>query len=319
MVTHDRLGGDDSDAATCAAHQAPVVLSAFDHLVVAVRDLAAASETYRRLGFDVRPGGRNPGQGTYNSIIRFGIDYIELLSIEDETLARDRAPGGQELRAYLAARAGGAAAWVAQSDDIVADTQRALDAGFQDIGMPLAMRRARPDGTEFAWQLLIPRGQAFRRPWPLIIQWDTSDAQRLAWEPTGRHDNGVLGVRSLSLVVPSVDEARAVYETRLRVPLGPSESVDELGAAVLRSRIGDLDVSLLAPLGAGPIADELASQGPGPYELGLAVADLDRTTGILRDHGIGLVEDLDGSVVIDPDEACGVRLRLRADTAAATP
>ncbi len=165
------------------------MLTAFDHLVVAVRDLATASDAYRRLGFDVRPGGRNPGSGTYNAIIRFGIDYIELLSIEDEALARDRAPSGQALRAYLASRVGGAAAWVAQSDDISGDATRAERAGFRDIGQPIPMRRARPDGSEFAWQLLIPRGLAFRQAWPLLIQWATSDAERLREEPAGRHDN----------------------------------------------------------------------------------------------------------------------------------
>jgi len=111
------------------AHPAPAVLTRFDHLVVAVRDLAAASEAYRRLGFDVQPGGRNPGRGTHNAIIRFGIDYIELLSIEDDALARDHAPSGGELRSYLETREGGSAAWVAQSDDVVADARRAAGAG----------------------------------------------------------------------------------------------------------------------------------------------------------------------------------------------
>jgi catechol 2,3-dioxygenase-like lactoylglutathione lyase family enzyme len=295
------------------------VLTAFDHLVVAVRDLDAASEAYRRLGFDVRLGGRNPGRGTYNAIIRFGIDYIELLSVEDPELARDHAPSGQELLAYLDVRAGGAASWVAQSDDIAGDARRAAAAGFEGIGLPVAMRRARPDGTEFAWRLLIPRGKAFRRTWPLLIQWDTSDAARLAGEPAGRHDNGVLGVRSLRLVVPSVEEARRVYETQLGMPLAAAGMDGELRAAVLRGRIGDLEVSFLAPTGVGPIAQELAAHGPGPYDIGLAVRDMERTVAILRTRGVGIAEEVGGAVRVDPDEACGVGIRLEPASAAATP
>jgi catechol 2,3-dioxygenase-like lactoylglutathione lyase family enzyme len=315
MVTDgdpDDRDGHATGTADDAGDRLHAVLTAFDHLVVAVRDLTAASDAYRRLGFDVSPGGRNPGNGTWNAIIRFGIDYIELLSIEDEALARDRAPSGRALRAYLESREGGAAAWVAQSDDIVADASKAERAGFEDIGLPIPMRRARPDGSEFAWQLLIPRGLAFRQPWPLLIEWTTSDAERLRLEPAGHHDNGVLGIRELSVVVPSVEEARTVYGTRLGVPLGAATASDALGATVVRTRIGDLELSLLAPNGAGVIERESALHGPGPFEVGLSVSDLSATRRLLRDRGISLVEGADGTLAIDPVEACGVRLRFRA-------
>jgi hypothetical protein len=295
------------------------VLTGFDHLVVAVRDLAAASEAFRRLGFAVRPGGRNPGRGTYNAIIRFGIDYIELLSIEDDLLVRDHAPGGEGLRSYLSDRTGGAAAWVAQSDDIEADARRAAAAGFGGIGLPVAMQRARPDGSLFTWQLLIPRGEGFRRTWPLLIQWQTSDAERLRAEPAGDHANGVRGVRGLRVVVPSEADACAVYETQLGVPLAPAVQLEELSAAAFVARIGDLDLSVLAPAGAGPVADELASHGPGPYDVRLAVRDVDTAEDLLRRRGVGVHRDPDGSLVIDPREACGVRLRLGPGTLEAAP
>jgi hypothetical protein len=292
------------------------MLTAFDHLVVAVRDLDAATQAFLRLGFDVHPGGRNPGRGTYNAIIRFGVDYIELLSIEDDALASDRAPSGRELVTYVGAQAGGAATWVVRSDDLVGDARRAERAGFRDIGLPVGMRRARPDGTEFAWQLLIPRGEAFRRTWPLLIEWDTSDAERLRLEPPGRHDNGVVGVRELSVVVPSIDEALAVYGAQLGVPLDPAAVMDDRAATVLTGRIGGLRLWLLAPHGPGPIEAEVASHGPGPFEVGLGVADLSAARMLLRSRGVRCGETPDGSLVIDPDEACGVRLRLRGATAA---
>jgi catechol 2,3-dioxygenase-like lactoylglutathione lyase family enzyme len=59
------------------------MITRFDHAVIAVRDLEAATQQYQKLGFEVRPGGKHTGRGTYNSIIRFGLDYIELISIYD--------------------------------------------------------------------------------------------------------------------------------------------------------------------------------------------------------------------------------------------
>ncbi|PYM22075.1 MAG: VOC family protein, partial [Candidatus Rokuibacteriota bacterium] len=43
------------------------MLHAIDHLVIAVPDLAAATKTYRDLGFTVVAGGRHPGVGTDNA------------------------------------------------------------------------------------------------------------------------------------------------------------------------------------------------------------------------------------------------------------
>ncbi len=55
----------------------------FDHAVIAVQDLDAAMAAYRDLGFAVTPGGKHTGRGTHNAIIRFGLDYLELLAVYD--------------------------------------------------------------------------------------------------------------------------------------------------------------------------------------------------------------------------------------------
>src|SRR5215813_11373822 len=51
-----------------------------DHIVHAVRDLDAAGEFYRRLGFTV--GARNRHDwGTHNRIVQFASSFVELLEI----------------------------------------------------------------------------------------------------------------------------------------------------------------------------------------------------------------------------------------------
>ena len=71
------------------------MITRFDHIIIAARDLDDATQLYRDgLGFDANFGGRHTGRGTHNAIIRFGLDYLEILSVVDE----------EELRAAPAKR-----------------------------------------------------------------------------------------------------------------------------------------------------------------------------------------------------------------------
>jgi hypothetical protein len=57
-----------------------------DHIVHAVRDLAAAAALYRGLGFTVGARNRHPREwGTQNHIIQLPDTFIELLSVADES------------------------------------------------------------------------------------------------------------------------------------------------------------------------------------------------------------------------------------------
>src|SRR3954451_11911410 len=106
----------------------------FDHLVIAVRDLDAASERFRALGFEVRPGGAHPGQGTHNAIIRFGLDYIELLAIRDEGEARAAGLSGPALVEYLREPEWGMAAYALAPDDIEVAAARIRAGGTPVVG-----------------------------------------------------------------------------------------------------------------------------------------------------------------------------------------
>ncbi len=64
-----------------------------DHIVHAVRDLDAAVDLYRRLGFTVGARNRHPrGWGTQNHIVQLPGTYIELLSVADENGITPHAP-----------------------------------------------------------------------------------------------------------------------------------------------------------------------------------------------------------------------------------
>ena len=53
-------------------------IKGIDHVVIVVRDLDAACDTFRRMGFTVTPRGYH-SLGSQNHCVMFGDDYIELL------------------------------------------------------------------------------------------------------------------------------------------------------------------------------------------------------------------------------------------------
>ena len=74
-------------------------ISGIDHVVIAVKDLDRARETYGRLGFTLSPRGEHsPPLGTANHTIMGQRDYLELLAVTEETEAN---------RGYREALAGG--------------------------------------------------------------------------------------------------------------------------------------------------------------------------------------------------------------------
>jgi catechol 2,3-dioxygenase-like lactoylglutathione lyase family enzyme len=65
-------------------------LSRLDHVIIAVKNLDQAANTYRKLGFTLTPRGLHEGRGTGNHCIMFKHSYIELLGIVDEVGAQGR-------------------------------------------------------------------------------------------------------------------------------------------------------------------------------------------------------------------------------------
>jgi hypothetical protein len=53
-----------------------------DHLVLCVRSLEAAHETYTRLGFTLTPPAQHPW-GTANRLVQLQGNFLELLAIAD--------------------------------------------------------------------------------------------------------------------------------------------------------------------------------------------------------------------------------------------
>src|SRR5690606_28363692 len=66
-----------------AAHQGAAMFVRIDHVMICVPELEAGIAQYRKLGFNVHPGGIHPGKGTHNAIGFNREDYLELLALHD--------------------------------------------------------------------------------------------------------------------------------------------------------------------------------------------------------------------------------------------
>lgn len=289
------------------------MITRFDHAVIAVRDLDEAMRTYARLGFAVSRGGRHPGHGTENAIIRFGLDYLELLTVTDEQQARAQGLNRAALADFLSERAGGLVGYALASDDIDADAAR-LRAFGQAVEGPFPMQRQRPDGTTLAWQLTVPGGVAWRRPWPFLIHWQTPDAERLAREQPGTQPNGTTGVMGVSVVVRDLDGAIALYRDGLGLALVSRDISDGLAAERATFAAGGTRIELLAPRGEGAVSQALAANGEGVFSVLLTTPDLSASQRNLEGVGVptSAIAWRSDELLVAPEAALGARLLLRA-------
>jgi catechol 2,3-dioxygenase-like lactoylglutathione lyase family enzyme len=300
------------------------VIDRFDHAAIAVRDLSAAVNRYRRLGFDIRLGGRHIGHGSHNAIIRFGLDYLELLALADEAEAQESVLNGPSLPDFLAKHEGGLVGFALATREIDQIAERFGHSGvtgftgLTPVG-PIAMQRQRPDGTNLAWRLLLPGGVIWRRPWPFLIEWDTPDSQRLAWEPPTTHPNGATGISSIAVAVASLETASSIYQDQLGLPPQERDEVPALAARRVTFRVGACAIQLLAPAAdEGPLPRELREAGEGPIALTLSVTDLEQTRRVLSEAGAAPepLPDNAGALTIVPEQADGARLVFAAPGAA---
>jgi catechol 2,3-dioxygenase-like lactoylglutathione lyase family enzyme len=297
----------------------PSVAYRFDHLVIAVRDLGAAIAGYHDLGFDVRLGGRHTGRGTENAIIRFGLDYLELIAVYDEAEAEQAGRGA--LVEFLRRQEGGLVAYALATDDIEATAVSLRHNGLESSG-PFPMERLRPDGSRLCWRLLVPGREAYRRPWPFFIQWDQEDSERLVGEAPGTHPNGSCRVEEVGVVAANLAAGVDLYGRQLGLRLA-GRARPEFGAARAVFLLGDVRIVLHAPHrvrsrrgrrpARGLVTNTLTAVGEGPFQVVLGVTRLEDARSWLEEHGVALepATDIPDGLIIDPGRAVGARLLLR--------
>ena len=148
----------------------------FDHLVVAVPDLAAGVAEFEELtGVRSVPGGSHPGRGTANHLVSMvprgwgdeSLTYLEILGPDPD---QDPALAARSLRGVTGICA---QRWAVHPDDFDG-TVKAADVAGVDYGNVFDMTRATPDGGRLEWRLTRRTPLAFGGAQPFLIDWGTS-------------------------------------------------------------------------------------------------------------------------------------------------
>ncbi|MGC2239278.1 MAG: VOC family protein [Acidimicrobiia bacterium] len=135
-----------------------------DHVIICVPDLDEAAERYRdRHGLDSVPGGRHVGLGTANRIVPLGSNYVELLSVVDETEAMGNMFGRWAIGTIHDNPWRPAA--LCLRTELIEGVAGPHELEIQE------MSRARPDGTLLSWRM-AGLHEALVRNVPFFIQWN---------------------------------------------------------------------------------------------------------------------------------------------------
>jgi catechol 2,3-dioxygenase-like lactoylglutathione lyase family enzyme len=286
------------------------MFSQVDHLMICVPDLERGAEQYRRMGFNVQPGGVHPGKGTHNAIAFNDEDYLELLAIRDP--AEERAAGegagswGADLPGFIAA-GGGIRYVILQSDDLETDIA-AMRARGVDVCDIVDGRRAQ-SGQMFQWRSarLGPKN-----PLPLFfIQHLTPMAERRRHTPgAGPHPNGVRFLERVYIVVQDLEASVALYAK----VLGAEQPRMYKGTVIMSHmavfQYGSAGLTIAHPYAPGPAADSLERRGPGPFQALFRTTSMGAAARWIEQHGlpppaIGTRDTGEKAMLVSAADACG--------------
>ncbi|MGH8745462.1 MAG: VOC family protein [Burkholderiales bacterium] len=271
-------------------------ITGIDHVVIAVRDLDRAQQTYARLGFTLTPRGFHT-LGSANHCIMFGSDYVELLALPRQH------PAMRYYAGFLARGEGLAAVALACADagtahaELVADGIEA-DAPL-DFSRPVRLAQGERDASFRIVQLAPAQTPGCRG---FVCQHLTRD---LVWRPEYQtHALGATGLAALAVIVENPASSAKEYA---RLFDAPPQEIDEgllvqtggtaiaVGSRVqIRRRLRGVEL----PPRAKPLVAALFIQ----------VADRARAVQALRGAGFEPTLLPDGSFAVGADRAHGVAL-----------
>jgi hypothetical protein len=287
------------------------MLLGLDHVIIAVRDLAGAMKQLERsLGVAVTPGGDHLGDGTYNAIVRFGIEYLELISVRDpkRAAANER---GQGILDFLR-RGDGLLGFALGTDDMDGDMKDIASRNLRLAG-PMPGSRRRPDGSLMTWRRSAVGNDLWGHTFPFLIQHDTPPQERRQMAPAAGHPLRVTGVPLLSVAVAELDPNVEAYRHLLGEPPEVEEEVPALPARRARFAVEGFHLELLQPASSsGGLADFVRSRGDGLFLVTLSVPDIDKAVEILRERGteVGDPTPRRRAPLLNPSQTLGTRFQL---------
>jgi catechol 2,3-dioxygenase-like lactoylglutathione lyase family enzyme len=269
-------------------HAAPPVPSRknanLEHLVIAIRDLAAATTSYERLGFTVTPGGSHPSGGTTGNGIFFSNGtYLELLTFYDREKAAD-------LAKFLAEREGPRSIAVEVSSAVA----------IRDSLHAAGIEAAEP--TKGKWESSSP----------VTKEWLTIDPKPALpgniffidyMRASQSHPNTAIGIRSVWVMVKTLEETTHTFE-RLGFSVGKQIQEPRFGTVAQEVTMGKASLLLLMAKEKGTDSHaEEDTAGSGIVCVSIMVEDLEATRAVIKARSgqtLGIYKGIYGNSVSIP-------------------
>ena len=277
-------------------------ITGIDHLVILVRDLDTARETYERLGFTLTERAEHSASmGTANTCIMLGTDYFELLAVIHPTEAN------QTWRNILEHSEGPAV--IALSTNDADQVYRSMSKAGVDASPPLHFSRdaQTPDGTATAKFSITRLPAGATAPIPMFAcQHHTPE---LVWRPEWQaHENGALGLATVSAVADNPSELAGTF--------GKLFAADPVAAPSPDTLIidpGGVPIRLASPARCAEQFPGLAANAkiwcPGLIGFSLTVPDLSVVESLLSSNDVPWHRG-DNSIYVEPVSSCGALLEF---------
>jgi catechol 2,3-dioxygenase-like lactoylglutathione lyase family enzyme len=216
-----------------------------DHVVIAVRDLAAAAEGYAALlGRPPSWRGVHPGEGTANALFRLENTYLELLAPEGEGAL------GRRLADVLAEQGEGLVALAFGTDDAELCAQRLRAAGLAVSDPSEGEGRDVESGARRRWRNVWLPADATRGLCLFAIEHlDAADSLTLR-EPAMA--SAVSALDHVVVASTGLEASRSLYGAGLGLRLALDRSFEARGLRMLFFRVGGVTVEVVGQLKRAP-------------------------------------------------------------------
>lgn len=253
------------------------MIKGIDHIVIAVKDLDHAIETYTNLGFTIAAGGKHP-TGSYNALIGFQDgSYVEVLAFYEESL-------NHPWWDLLHKRGGGLIDYCMQTDDMRADYQKLKDAGVEMSDI-VDLSRVRLDGYNLEWINNKVYGE-FQGIIPFVIEDKTPRDERVPKEKD--HANGVTGIDTMTFGLADLEMVTRVMSQALGSN-GEHVSYPDLSASGIQFSVGTHKLEYLTPDDeSSPLHAHITGNNPIPYAVSFKTAGDKQTFSSDQTEGVRL-------------------------------
>ena len=246
------------------------MIDRIDHLIVAVKDLEAAEDNYKKIfGHDPVWRGAHESLGTKNSIFNFNNLYFELLA------ANGKGAGASLVNSSIEENGEGLAGLVFGSDNIETTKQQLSSKGYELSGLALGEGFDEDAGKKRTWESLFLPNEITRGLFSFAIEHKTGKLDLL-----DRFTSDC--VHKLDHVVINTNDAEGfirAYEKDLGIRLALDQTVEKWGGRMLFFRLNQTTIEVIARPDEGISKDSL-------WGLAWDVEDLEATHTRLTKLGI---------------------------------